>query len=48
LIPLADQFHGDRAGRVRDPFGHVWILSQKIEDVTQEEMQARMDKMISG
>jgi len=48
LIPLADQFYGERAGRLRDPFGHVWILSQHIEDLTQEELQARMEAMMSG
>ena len=25
--PLADQFYGKRAGRVRDPFGVQWILT---------------------
>ena len=24
---VADQFHGDRAGSLRDPFGHRWMLS---------------------
>ncbi|MGI9524556.1 MAG: VOC family protein [Hyphomicrobiaceae bacterium] len=23
IYPLSDQFYGDRAGRVRDPFGHI-------------------------
>lgn len=26
LTPLADQFWGDRYGRMRDPFGHVWSV----------------------
>jgi PhnB protein len=26
-MPLADQFWGDRYGRLRDPFGHEWSLS---------------------
>jgi len=26
-MPLADQFWGDRYGRVRDPFGHAWSLA---------------------
>jgi PhnB protein len=30
VYPLADQFYGDRAGRLRDPFGHQWMLSQRI------------------
>jgi PhnB protein len=30
IFPLADQFYGQRSGRLRDPFGHQWILSQPI------------------
>lgn len=30
VFPLADQFYGQRSGRIRDPFGHQWILSQPI------------------
>lgn len=26
-MPLADQFWGDRYGRLRDPFGHVWSVA---------------------
>lgn len=48
LIPVADQFYGQRAGRIRDPFGHVWLISQSIEDVSPEEMQRRMDAMMQG
>ncbi|HLO00327.1 MAG TPA: VOC family protein [Pyrinomonadaceae bacterium] len=43
LIPLADQFYGDRSGRLEDPFGHVWLVSTHIEDVSPEEMQRRME-----
>jgi PhnB protein len=39
---LADQFYGDRAGRLRDPFGHQWMLSTHIEDVDRDEMDRRM------
>jgi uncharacterized glyoxalase superfamily protein PhnB len=28
--PVADQFHGNRIGWVRDPFGHRWALSTPI------------------
>jgi PhnB protein len=41
IHPLADQFYGERGGRVRDPFGHHWMLSQVIEDVSREEMERR-------
>jgi PhnB protein len=41
LIPVADQFYGDRAGRLQDPFGHVWIVSTHVKDVSPEEMVAQ-------
>ena len=48
LIPVDDQFYGYRAGRIEDPFGHVWIVSQLIESLSQEEMQRRMDELFAG
>lgn len=26
LVPVRDQFYGDRSGRVIDPFGHIWRM----------------------
>jgi PhnB protein len=42
IYPLADQFYGDRGGRLRDPFGHQWMLSTHIEDLDREELDRRM------
>lgn len=42
-----DQFHGERAGTVRDPFGHEWLIGHEIEKLTPEEMQARFTRMLS-
>ena len=42
-MPLENQFWGDRFGRVLDPFGHGWGISQHVEDVTPEEMKRRSD-----
>ena len=42
VYPLADQFYGDRGGRLRDPFGHQWMLSTHIEDVDRDEIDRRM------
>ena len=42
IYPLADQFYGDRGGRLRDSFGHQWMLSTHIEDVDREELHRRM------
>jgi PhnB protein len=41
VYPLEDQFYGERGGRVRDPFGHQWMLAQRIEEVSPEEMGRR-------
>lgn len=41
LTEPADQFYGERSCRVRDPFGHTWLLGHSIEKVTPEEMQRR-------
>jgi PhnB protein len=38
--PVADQFYGDRAGVVVDPFGHQWYIHTHIKDVSPEEMRA--------
>ena len=48
LIPVGDQFYGYRAGRIEDPFGHVWIVSQLIESLSQVEMQRRLDEMFGS
>ncbi|MEL6185520.1 MAG: VOC family protein [Myxococcota bacterium] len=42
IFPIADQFYGHREGRVRDPFGHLWILSKILEELSPDEIQARM------
>lgn len=41
VYPLADQFYGERGGRLRDPYGQQWMLSQRIEDLTHEEIAHR-------
>ena len=33
---------GDLVGRVRDPFGNLWWIQTRIEDVTAEQMLERM------
>ncbi len=41
LQAVADQFYGERSGQVEDPFGHVWQVAARTEDVSPEEMQRR-------
>lgn len=34
-------FFGDRVGRVRDPFGNLWWIQTRLEDVDLEELERR-------
>jgi PhnB protein len=44
----ADQFHGDRAGSLKDPYGHKWMLATHTEDMSEEEMQRRTEEAMAG
>ena len=44
----ADQFYGERSCRVRDPFGHQWLLGHEIERVSPEEMQRRYTALFTA
>jgi PhnB protein len=46
VMPVADQFYGDRNGTVSDPFGLKWTLGTHKEDVSPEEMKKRMQAMM--
>jgi PhnB protein len=41
---VQDQFYGDRSGTFLDPFGHRWNLATHVEDVSEEELQRRMEE----
>lgn len=42
-MPVANQFWGDRYGKLVDPFGHKWSVATHIEDVSKREMAKRAD-----
>ncbi len=42
VFPVVE-FCGERMARLRDPFGHLWVLTQRIEELTPEEVQRRRD-----
>ena len=46
-MPVADQFWGDRYGKLEDPFGHHWSVATHKRDVSPEEMKQAMQKMCS-
>src|SRR5688500_17402903 len=37
LMPLQNQFWGDRTAWIMDPSGHVWTVASRIEETTEEE-----------
>ncbi|MFO1329814.1 MAG: VOC family protein [Rubrivivax sp.] len=47
-MPPTDHFYGERSCRVRDPFGHQWLLGHTIEAVSPEEMQRRYTALFGG
>lgn len=48
ILPVTDHFDGDRRGTLKDPFGHVWLLATKIEEVSFAEIENRFQKMMKG
>lgn len=47
LVPIQDQFWGDRTGRIMDPAGHVWIISTRIEETTENQRRERWSNISS-
>ena len=45
--PATDEFYGERAGQIEDPFGHVWMIQTRIEEVSSREMQKRLDRLMA-
>ena len=41
VMPVGDQFWGDRYGVLKDPFGHMWEIATHVEDLSPEEMERR-------
>ncbi len=44
--PVTNEFYGDRAGTLVDPFGHVWTIATHVEDVAPDEMDRRFRDMM--
>ncbi|MFF5086353.1 VOC family protein [Streptomyces niveus] len=42
VTPLADDAFGQRGGRVKDPFGNIWWVVARVEDVSEDEMWKRL------
>ena len=46
MMPVQDQFDGDRRGTLIDPFGHIWLLATRKEDVSPDETKKRFEIMM--
>ncbi len=42
LMPLTNQFWGDRTAWIMDPSGHVWTVATRIEETTEDERKKRL------
>jgi PhnB protein len=47
VFPVSDHPYGSRGGRLADPFGHLWMISQETEQLSPEEVQRRTDRMFA-
>lgn len=43
VIPIDDRFYGRREGRLRDLSGHLWIISEHLEELSDEEITRRLE-----
>jgi uncharacterized glyoxalase superfamily protein PhnB len=41
IMPVANQFYGDRNGGFEDPAGNWWWVATHVEDVSKEELERR-------
>ena len=42
LMPMEDMFWGDRMGKLRDPYGHVWTIATLKWQYSEDEMKQGM------
>lgn len=48
LMPLQNQFWGDRTAWIMDPSGHVWTIATRIEETSEEERQERLKSILNA
>ena len=48
LVPLQDQFWGDRIAWIMDPSGHVWTIATRIEETTAQERTDRWSATLAN
>jgi PhnB protein len=46
LVPVKNQFWGDRTAWIMDPAGHVWTVASRIEETTEGERKDRWSSIL--
>ena len=48
LLPVKNQFWGDRMGRIIDQSGHVWNIATRVEETSSAQREERWSSSIKG
>jgi PhnB protein len=48
LLPIKDQFYGDRSGSIADPFEQAWTIATHKKDLFPEEIRQRFAASLRG
>lgn len=46
--PVEDQFYGDRAGQLRDPFGYTWGIATHKKEIPVADLQKTFDEFLAS
>ncbi len=46
-MPMMDQFWGDRAGMIADPFGHKWWIATRKRNLSPKEMKKAAEEFFA-
>ena len=44
ISPVSDILSGDRTGALKDPYGHLWTIATRKENLSNEELEERADE----
>jgi uncharacterized glyoxalase superfamily protein PhnB len=44
VTAVADDAFGQRGGRIKDPFGNIWWVVSRVEDIAEDEMWRRLQE----
>jgi PhnB protein len=47
LLPVQNQFWGDRTACIIDPSGHVWTIATRIEETSEQERRDRWSSILT-